>query len=90
VRPERHPMSCPHCGKINDCHTATDQSDNKPVDGDCALCIGCGKWSIFDHESLRLPTMQEWATILGDPECIKTERAWRRMDYERARGFFNT
>jgi len=76
-------MACPHCGKVNDCHTAADKSDATPQDGDTAICIGCGNWSVFEHESLRFPTAPEWDAILDDPECMKVERAWKRMNAER-------
>lgn len=73
------PLNCPHCGKLNDRHTCPLEPGAQPSEGDITICIHCGKWAIFDQNSFRLPTMDEWAFILKDNECQRLERAWKRM-----------
>jgi hypothetical protein len=75
----REPMTCPHCGKFNDCHTCVSEPNAVPSDGDCTMCIGCGKWSTFENGDFRLPTMEEWGIIIRSPDCRRAERAWQRM-----------
>ena len=85
---KRDPRSCPYCGKFNDCHTNVDadtvDGGGPPEDGDCAICIGCGNWSIFDGANLRLPTDVEWQEIQHNQDCMRADRAWRAMDKERS------
>jgi hypothetical protein len=76
---KRDPMSCPHCGKLNDQNTCISEPSGMPDNGDVCLCIGCGKWAVFNNGEYRLPTMDEWSVILKDPVCQKAERAWKKM-----------
>jgi len=61
--------NCPHCGRLNDCHSTTDPSE--PSEGDVSLCWKCGGIAIFTEDGVRTPTPEEEVQISRDPDVQK-------------------
>lgn len=71
----RFDTHCPHCGKRNDMHDNMLNTEAVPADGDVSLCIGCGKWAIYEGQALRFPTSEEMADIRMNPDCQRYQLA---------------
>jgi hypothetical protein len=60
-------------------HTSVGDADARPSNGDALLCIGCGKWGIYDNGASRMPTTDELVYLTTDAECIRYALAWHAM-----------
>lgn len=69
------PRPCWHCFAPNDAATGADH-DEAPTDGDVTLCIECGEWGIFEGESVRKPTDDEYVEIVDNPITARMRAAW--------------
>ena len=76
-------VRCAWCGKLMTHHYAPgDQPQAAPEDGDSALCVGCGEFSIFDHEApdgVRRPSPYEAGMMKNDPYIARMKMAWRKV-----------
>lgn len=67
------PLSCPHCGKMNDQHTSMSKDARPPSVGDVAVCLACAAPAVFDRGSdnelyQRPPTSEEIERIKASPQ----------------------
>lgn len=70
--------ACPHCGYRVDVATSADPNDTRaPKGGDVTLCIYCGGLGLFcDDAAIRIPTSEEYAVLLRDPDVQRLRIAW--------------
>lgn len=68
-----YPTRCPHCRAIHEAATGISGREF-PEDGDCTLCIRCGKLAIFDSREkfgLRVPNRREQHDLDNDSDVQK-------------------
>ena len=77
--------TCPHCGKVNDCHS--DGRGGVPGAGDVSMCFGCGQPAIYvlagGALELRKPTESERAELEAVPEIFAAQAVLRGIAEER-------
>jgi len=56
------PMSCPQCGSMND-RSSGMSNDDRPSEGDIAICIHCACIMIYQKNGLRRITDDELAKV---------------------------
>jgi hypothetical protein len=60
-------LKCPHCGRNHEYHDGS-TPDAKPKPGDVSVCWSCRRLGIYTNFGIRVPTPEEEAEILSDPE----------------------
>jgi len=59
---------CLGCGILTDDQTGP--TGDKFSDGDCSICLYCGKVAVFQGDGYREPTPAEEHMFLSDPQVI--------------------
>ena len=78
----RIPRRCPHCGTVNDGHTAVDGSSACPQAGDVSICLYCSGVAIFTEHSLRVLDDAEFNEVMADPEMQQAIQVIAQMRAE--------
>jgi hypothetical protein len=71
---------CPHCGKLNECHTSVSDPDAIPGPGDMSFCFTCGGIAVYD-EDLQLThlTLEQMEEVDKSTTLQKMTKAWLQV-----------
>jgi hypothetical protein len=80
MKPHYTGATCPHCNRPVPLTAGADGEAAEPEDGDVAICIKCGGWSVFTEDlQMRKPTEHEARELAKDEAVREADRAWRAM-----------
>jgi hypothetical protein len=72
---------CPFCQHTVNAYVDSRTSTNTPHDGDNSICANCSGLSVFQGRELRLPTPEELAKAMRDPDLLRAIKELRAAMY---------